>query len=161
VAAFEPRVRALIPDTPLTDTSEIFSRAKRSPLGRLPDGLFDAVVKFRIRRSGILKNFIRYGGWVRGEDYSSYSRIARLDYSGYDLKPFLDRITCPVLSLSGEGDGEVMLRQAREFYEGIASPYKRLHVFSLEKDGPDDHCQLDNITRAMQVVFDWLDERLL
>jgi pimeloyl-ACP methyl ester carboxylesterase len=65
VAAFEPRVRALIPDTPLIDPSEFFSRAKRSPLGRLPDGLFDAVVKFRLRRSGILKNFLRYGGLIR------------------------------------------------------------------------------------------------
>ena len=53
-----------------------------------------------------------------------------------------------------------MLRQAREFHAGIASEDKRLHIFSLNRDGSDDHCQLDNISRAMQVVFDWLGERL-
>jgi pimeloyl-ACP methyl ester carboxylesterase len=160
VAAFEPRVRALVPDTPLINVAELFSRSQRTALGRLPDGLFDAVVEFRLRRSGILKNFFRYGGWVRGEDYSSYARIARLDYSAYDLRPCLDRITCPVLSLAGEGEGELLLRQAREFHKGISSKDKRLHVFSLAEDGSDDHCQLDNITRGMQVVFDWLDEKL-
>jgi hypothetical protein len=60
----------------------------------------------------------------------------------------------------GEGEGEIMLRQAREFHAGIASEDKRLHIFSLNRDGSDDHCQLDNISRAMQVVFDWLGERL-
>jgi pimeloyl-ACP methyl ester carboxylesterase len=160
VAAFEPRVRALIPDTPLIDPAEIFSRAARSPLGSLPDRLFNAAVEFRLRNSAILKNFIRYGGWVRGEESTSYSNMARLDYSAYDLRPFLGRIACPTLSLAGEGEGEVMVRQAREFHESIASSDKRIHFFTLAQDGSDDHCQLDNITRAMQVVFDWLDERL-
>ncbi len=160
VAAFEPRVRFLIPDTPLIDVTEIFSRSQRTALGRLPEWLFNAVVKRRVRKSGILQNFIRYGGWVRGADFSSYARIARLDYSAYNVRPHLDRITCPVLSLAGEGEGEIMVRQAREFHERIASKDKTLYVFSLAEDGSDDHCQLDNISRGMQVVFDWLDERM-
>ncbi len=160
VAAFEPRVKALVPDTPLIDPAELFSRGMRSAIGRLPDRIFDALVEHRLRRSTILKSFARYGGWVRGENFSSYARIARLDYSAYDLRPHLDRICCPVLSLAGEGEGEIMLRQAREFHEGIASVDKTLYVFTLGRDGSDDHCQLDNLSRAMQVVFDWLDERL-
>jgi pimeloyl-ACP methyl ester carboxylesterase len=124
VAAFEPRVRALVPDTPLIDPAELFSRGARSFLARLPDRLFDSLIERRLRGSAILRNFFRYGGWVRGEDFSSYARIARIDYSAYDLRPFLSRINCPVLSLAGAGS--------------------------------DDHCQLDNLSPAMQVIFDWL-----
>jgi hypothetical protein len=53
-----------------------------------------------------------------------------------------------------------MLKQAREYYEGVSSTRKKLHVFSLDKDGSDGHCLLDNPTRAMQVMFDWLDDVL-
>jgi pimeloyl-ACP methyl ester carboxylesterase len=160
VAAFEPRVRFLIPDTPLLAPGEIFSRSRSTPLARLPDALFDAVVAHRLRGSGILKNFFRYGGWVMGRDHSSYARIARIDYSAYDVRPHLGRITCPVLALAGAGEGEAMQRQAREFMEKVGSRDKTLHVFTLERDGSDDHCQLDNISRGMQVAFDWLDERM-
>jgi pimeloyl-ACP methyl ester carboxylesterase len=160
VAAFEPRVRFLIPDTPLIAPAEIFARTRGTPLARLPDRLFDAVVSRRLRGSGILKNFFRYGGWVMGEDSSSYARIARIDYSAYNVRPHLGRITCPVLAMAGAGEGELMLRQAREFMDKVGSGDKTLHVFTLERDGSDDHCQLDNISRGMQVAFDWLDERM-
>jgi hypothetical protein len=118
--AFAPSYRT----RPLIDPAELFSRGARSFLARLPDRLFDSLIERRLRGSAILRNFFRYGGWVRGEDFSSYARIARIDYSAYDLRPFLSRINCPVLSLAGAGS--------------------------------DDHCQLDNLSPAMQVIFDWL-----
>ncbi len=160
VAAFEPRVQALVPDPPILDAAVLFPRARRTALARLPDRLFDALVQYRLRRSGILKNYLRYGGWVRGEDFASFARIARMDYSEYTVEPYLDRITCPVLTLAGAGEGEILLEQAREFHERVASKDKTIHIFTLEEDGSDDHCQLDNVTRGMQVIFDWLDEKL-
>jgi len=51
-----------------------------------------------------------------------------------------------------------MVRQAEQFYEAISSPVKKMHVFSLEQDGSDDHCQMDNRARGNQVMFDWLDK---
>ena len=51
-----------------------------------------------------------------------------------------------------------LLAQAHEFHDGIRSAHKRLHVFTLEEDGSNDHCQIDNLARGNQVVFDWLDE---
>ncbi|MGA2977744.1 MAG: hypothetical protein ABSF77_20785 [Spirochaetia bacterium] len=118
------------------------------------------IVRLLLRRSDILRNLFRYGAWVRGEDFSSFTRIAHIDYSSYDVRPYPDRIRCPVLSLAGKGEGEIMLAQAREFHEAIPSKDKRLQIFSLERDGSDDHCQLDNISSGMQVIFDWLDARM-
>jgi pimeloyl-ACP methyl ester carboxylesterase len=158
VAAFEPRLKAVIPDSPIVDVSELTARALKAASGVLPDRLFDAMVRRRLRSSPILANFSRYGAWTRGSTESSFARIARLDYSAYTVRDRLGSITCPALALVGAGEGEIMVRQAREFHQGIGSKVKRLHVFSLEEDGSDDHCQLDNITRGMQVAFDWLDE---
>jgi pimeloyl-ACP methyl ester carboxylesterase len=160
VAAFEPRLKAVIADSPIVDFSELTAKGRKAASGRLPDRVFDAVVERRLRRSPILKSFFRYGAWTRGEDYSSYARIARLDYSAYTVRPYLSRIACPSLALAGAGEGEIMTRQAREYHAAISSRVKRLHIFTLETDGSDDHCQLDNITRGMQVMFDWLDEVL-
>jgi hypothetical protein len=41
---------------------------------------------------------------------------------------------------------------------GFGVAEKRLHVFTLERDGSYDHCQLDNVSRGQQVTFDWLDD---
>lgn len=157
VAAFEPRIKAVIPDSPIVDVAELAAKGRAAASRGLPDRLFDALLDRRLRRSPILRNFIRYGAWTRGEPYGSYAAIARLDYSAYTVRGLLDRITCPALSLAGAGEGEIMVRQAREFHEGVASKDKRLHIFTLEADGSDDHCQLDNLGRGMQVIFDWLD----
>ena len=66
--------------------------------------------------------------------------------------------TCPTLVMVSEGDGEVLLKQAREMIEKFPASNKKPHYFTLEKDGSNDHCQLDNRVRGNQVMFDWLDE---
>jgi len=65
---------------------------------------------------------------------------------------------CPALALVSAEEGDELLRQAHEFYAGIASVRKRLHTFALEQDGSNDHFQIDNLGRGNQLVFDWLDE---
>ncbi len=160
VAAFEPRLKAVIPDSPLYDASELMGRLLKTRLGRLPEKMLDALLRWRLRKSPILINFFRYGAWTRGLNETSLARTARLDYSAYTVRDRLADIRCPALALVGAGEGEIMIRQAREFYDGIGSKVKKLHVFELDKDGSDDHCQLDNITRGMQVAFDWLDDIL-
>jgi len=40
------------------------------------------------------------------------------------------------------------VNQAEEFYQGIYSDDKDLHIFKLRNDGSNDHCQLDNRSRG-------------
>ena len=70
----------------------------------------------------------------------------------------LERITCPVLAMVSNGDGPILMKQAETFLESISSREKRMHFFTLEKDGSDDHVQLDNLSRGNQVMFDWVDD---
>ena len=50
------------------------------------------------------------------------------------------------------------MRQAKEFVRRVSSRTKDLYVFTLAKDGTDDHCQLENRSRGNQVKFDWLND---
>ena len=76
----------------------------------------------------------------------------------YTIVDDLDKITCPALAMVSIDEGEELVRQAKEFYEGISSEIKKLHIFTLDTDGSNDHCQLDNRSRGNQVMFDWLDD---
>ncbi|MBN1317924.1 MAG: hypothetical protein JXA42_20735 [Anaerolineales bacterium] len=70
----------------------------------------------------------------------------------------VERITCPVLCMVGEGEHESFQWQARTVYERLNSP-KMLRVFELD-EGADAHCQANNFPLATQVMFDWFDEIL-
>jgi pimeloyl-ACP methyl ester carboxylesterase len=159
VAIYEPRVRAVIPDSPILDLGEIMSTAFLPQVRRIPAPLRESVMSRAISRSPLKQSVLAYGLWTWGAagmsliEWMESGQAARLN-----IRDTFHRITCPALALVGEGEGAVMLRQAQEFYEGIASEVKRLHIFSLAADGSNDHCQLDNFARAHQVAFDWLNE---
>lgn len=160
VAIYEKRIKAVIPDSPIIDLPEIAAKFWGPFLRRVPVSLLDTMIQWKTRSSPITRNFMRYGAWLRGYTGDSLARGLTIDYSEYNIRRDLSRITCPTLALAGAGEGEVMIRQAREFYEGVSSKIKKLYIFTQERDGSDDHCQLDNITRGMQIMFDWLDEIL-
>lgn len=158
VAAYEKRLSAVIPDSPIIDLPEIAAALWRTPAAGLPDWLLERAIRRRFRSSPITLNFMQYGAWLRGLGPMRSIDTMRVDYSAYKVRDRLAEIRCPSLALAGAGEGEAMLKQAREYHEGIGSKVKRLHVFTLDRDGSDDHCQLDNTTRGMQVIFDWLDD---
>ncbi|MBN2049303.1 MAG: hypothetical protein JW760_02560 [Spirochaetales bacterium] len=91
------------------------------------------------------------------------SSVERLDkglefLKGFTVKDDLANITMPALAMVGEGDGDALIGQAREFINGISSKEKHMHLFSMAQDGSDDHCQLDNRSRGAQVMFDFFDD---
>ena len=80
------------------------------------------------------------------------------------LEPFtLDgvaqRITCPFLVCHGEDDQQIPLSDALRLYEAVGSADKTLRVFTGEEGGAQ-HCQLDNLSVANPVIFDWIADRL-
>jgi pimeloyl-ACP methyl ester carboxylesterase len=159
VALSEPRIRALVPNCPIIDPEESVMKFWGPLLKRIPRPLFRPLLEWRLRYKPVVKAFMEYAYWSWG-----FPDLQILEYfnSGFlkdgNLRPLLPQITCPTLALVGAGEGETLIRQAQEFYQGISSPVKKLHIFNLEEDGSDDHCQLDNISRGTQVVYDWLEE---
>lgn len=64
-------------------------------------------------------------------------------------------IGCPALGLVGTGEGSEPLRQYEEFRRRAGGPVTG-RVFTPQ-DGADTHCQLANLSLSNAVIFDWLD----
>jgi pimeloyl-ACP methyl ester carboxylesterase len=166
VAIHEERIKAIIPNPVQIDlgASDQFWGGM---VQKIPTFLLNFALKRKLDRRPITKAMTMYTLWALGFDHESLVDLikdeeaisrARSMKQGWDIKGDLHKITCPALALVGGGEGEVFEQQAREFLSLISSDEKRLHVFTLEADGSDDHCQLDNRSRGNQVMFDWLDD---
>lgn len=158
VATSEPRVKALIPDSPLIDMPGL---QRSSPISQIfkaiPNQLLEKAVERKLRNTIMLKGLTYYTLWTWGCPSFAEWRGWKAKLES-DITAEVHKITCPVLALVSKHEGDIMLQQAKAFMEKIGSKEKRLHVFTLERDGSYDHCQLDNISRGQQVIYDWLDD---
>jgi pimeloyl-ACP methyl ester carboxylesterase len=158
VATREKRVKALIPDSPLIDLPALQRSSPFSQFFKLiPDKLLDGVVESKLKKAVVIKGLTYYTIW-------SWGCPNFVEWKNWDTKmrnvldDELRGISCPTLALVSAHEGEVMVQQAKTFIEKIGSENKKLHAFTLERDGSYDHCQLDNLSRGQQVMYDWLDD---
>jgi len=77
---------------------------------------------------------------------------------GYRLGELTSRISCPVLAMVGEREGDEPRAQFETLVGGVTGPVTS-RVFR-PSDGASAHCQSDNLRLSAQVTFDWLDEEL-
>ena len=157
VACFEKRIKALIPDSPIVDVPILVLNGFLGSLIKgVPDEMIDKIIARKLRKSPLTKALFDYSAWTWGA--KSLSEELHLDsFKKHTLNEYIRAITCPVLGLVGENEGEMMLKQAQFFYKHVSSEKKNLYIFKRKEDGSDDHCQLDNFARGQQVVYDWLD----
>ena len=165
VAVHEKRVQALIPNSPIIDGFRM-SRAAWGPLvKRIPRFLLSKMFEWRLRKKPVMKAFIEYSLWSSGLKISLedmlrpeiQEKTAEMQKQ-YTVVDDLHKVTCPALGLVSVDEGEELVQQAKQFYNTISSTNKKLHIFTLDADGSNDHCQLDNRSRGNQIAFDWLDE---
>src|ERR1700678_3813326 len=76
--------------------------------------------------------------------------------SHYTLAGLEGKITCPLLSIGGEGEGPSANAMAHEFFEKLTCPKTERVVTSAE--GGEAHCQINNPSLKHQIEFDWLDD---
>ena len=169
VAAHENRLRAIAPNSPIIDLLQASVAFKGNLLDlvkKLPPFLVNAMGRIALRKmkkTPVLLAFQEYTDWTAGMLGTGLSSVERLDkgldfLKGFTVKDDLANITMPALAMVGDGDGDALIGQARRFIDGISSSEKRLHLFTMERDGSDDHCQLDNRSRGAQVMFDFFDD---
>lgn len=160
IAAHEPRIGALVPNSPIIDlhaymTSFVGFDPAALPdsddfavadLARIPDAVMNAQTRAMSRNL-----MLRFG---RPTFSQTYRRI--LDFRlGADE---LAAIRCPSLALVGEGEGPEPLRQWRAFQDAVGGPCTPRLFTALE--GADAHCQVSNLSFSAAVTMDWLDETL-
>jgi esterase/lipase len=78
---------------------------------------------------------------------------------GFRLDGVAQKVKCPFLLMHGAEDAQVSNEDAQKLYDAIGSKDKTMRVFTADEGGAQ-HCQRDYVTRAIDVLADWLDEKL-
>ena len=157
-ASHDPRIRALVANSPITDLGAYMRGFTESadnnehagedlPLSEVdevPDEMLPRVDKLGFksacRRFGVDSFF----GWFAAlEDYCVTN---------------LPDIHCPVLALVGTGEGDQAMKQFEQCAQSVSGPVTR-RVFTVN-EGADMHCQLGNLPLSNAVIYDWLDDTL-
>jgi len=155
-AAHDDRVRAVIPDSPLTDVGPVLAavlgdlahKVGRDILVEDIDALPESVIS-AYGKPTLKSHVLRFGA------RSTRAFLAEAEKYKLD-EATLRRIECPTLALSSAGEGE-MFRTQWEFYlRSVSGPVTRYEFSASE--GADAHCQMGNPAMYCAVAFDWLDE---
>lgn len=158
IAAHEPRVRALIANSPIIDLHAYMASFVGFDPALLPeaedirlediDHIPDSAIPPQTRE--MMRNLI-----VRLGQTSFRRAYLRLrDFRVDDAS--LRNIRCPSLALVGSGEGAEPLAQSERFQRAVGGPVSR-HVFTVE-EGAEGHCQTGNLAYSAAVSMDWLDE---
>lgn len=156
-AAHEPRIRAVIANSPIIDLHAYMASFVGFDPAELPDSedfqaadidsLPDDVVPPQTRE--MMRNLIlRFGS---SSFKQTYLRLREFRVSDGDLA----NIRCPALGLAGDGEGREPVRQFDHFKRKVAGAAG--YLFSAE-EGADGHCQSGNLAYSAAVSLDWLDE---
>jgi dienelactone hydrolase len=94
--------------------------------------------------------------WVLGKPDMEACMTKLEDYRLKDVAP---KIQCPFYCIHGENDNIVPLEFAEKLYAAVGSRDKTLKVLTAH-DGGSEHCQEDNRQVGVNLVADWLAERL-
>ena len=78
---------------------------------------------------------------------------------GFRLDGVAQRVKCPFLLMHGAEDAQVSNEDAQKLFDAIGSKDKTMRVFTADEGGAQ-HCQRDYVTRAVDVLADWLDDKL-
>ncbi len=158
MAAHEPRIRALIPNSPIVDLHAYMTSFVGFDPAEMPenddfcvadiDRMGDELAPPQIRE--MTRNLmLRFG---RDSFRQTYMRLRDFRVSDQQLA----NIRCPVLGLAGSGEGKKPLAQLEHFRTHVGGPAST-YVFS-EEEGADGHCQIGNLAYSAAVSMDWLDE---
>jgi pimeloyl-ACP methyl ester carboxylesterase len=158
-AAHEPRIKALIPNSPILNLHDYLSafigydpaeipddqNFTVEDISRIPDEAFPPEAKSRTASL-----IVRYGQ-PSFRDTFIYLRE-------FVVGDAVKNIKCPSLALEGVGEGGEPEKQFNEFAEKVSGPVTKYQFTEFE--GADTHCQVGNPSYAAAVALDWLDEVL-
>lgn len=160
MAAHEPRIRALIANSPIVDLHAYMVSFVGFDPAQWPDAedirladldhIPDTVIPPQ-QREMMRSLMVRMG---QGSFKQTYQRLLDFRVSDADLR----RIRCPALALVGSGEGQEPQAQCTRFLNTVAGPVAH-HLFTAE-EGADGHCQTGNLAYSAAVSMDWLDEVL-
>ena len=151
-AIFDKRIKALIPNSPLTNIHKMLISVFPNFIFKLPDWLLNFIKIYFMSYSdrATLDLLLWEGG---SKTFKEGINILK----AYSIEGLENQITCPTLALAGEGGGKEFDKQAKNFLKNISSKEKTLRIFTNE-EGAGSHCQVDNPRLMNEVVITWLNK---
>lgn len=151
-AAFDKRIKALIPNSPLRDVHGMLAAVfPKFLLHRRSFALIESLAQRFAHES--VRTSIELVLWESGiNNFLDFFDLTKQA----SLVGLEENIACPTLALCGEGEGQAFLCQAERFINNISSKTKALRVFT-HAEGAGAHCQIGNLTLAQNTIYDWLD----
>jgi pimeloyl-ACP methyl ester carboxylesterase len=154
-ASYEPRIKALIANSPIIDLKAYMCAfIGLDPLRDLTDEedfMIEHLDSFseqelpkqlRAQTESLMR---RFGGHSFKQTFS-YMREFRIGENLLDIK-------CPTLGLIGSGEGPEPLRQFHDFCERLDAD----NFLFTDSQGASNHCQVGNVSFANAISYDWLD----
>lgn len=159
VISHDDRVTAAVLNSPIIDVHEMSFSQWKGAITKIPKPILSWLIERKMKKSPLTYALKSYSAWSAGIELTTDIETMSKYYRNWKISDaMLQDINCPVLALVSTGDGPVLIRQAERFMEKVSFQAKSMHIFSVDKDGTDDHCQLDNLSRGNQVMFDWIDK---
>jgi pimeloyl-ACP methyl ester carboxylesterase len=148
--ATDPRVCALVANPPVVDMGRYMEAWVGTDVYRMVRDIRPEDLMPRQMQQGIEAICTRFG-------VPSF-HAWRDAMESYRLGDLTEAISCPVLALVGEREGDEPRAQFDALVSGVAGPVNS-RIFR-PSDGASAHCQSDNLRLSAQVTFDWLDSQL-
>lgn len=158
IAVHEPRIRALVANSPIVDLHAYMASFAGFDPAEMPDGddfgVADLdhipVSEMPEQTREMSRNLmLRFG---QDSFKRTYQRLREFRVDDADLAG----LRCAALGLVGSGEGKEPAAQYERFLAHV--PGASGHIFSAE-EGADGHCQSGNLALSAAVSLDWLDER--
>lgn len=156
-ACYEPRIRALILNSPICDLKRYvlgFSVEDETEINQEEDFTYEQIPFIPDEVMPPSLKELTANLLLRFGNRSMQQTVKYLNE--FNIRQQLDKIRCPTLALIGQGEGEEPCRQYYEFMQSVGNNISG-YEFSIE-DGADTHCQLTNLNFSNCVIYDWLDE---
>ena len=150
----DPRPKAWVASTPITDMARLFS-IEMAGVVRTPRWIVRGLTFLLGQtRTGIAISLRKYAWQFGTSDFAAAVRGV-LESS---VPVPTDSISLPSLFLLGEAEAPELKRQTRDLAEELKRRGVNVTVREFTAaDGADAHCQVNNLRLMHAVVFDWLD----
>ena len=148
-AQYDKRIQAIAMNSAVVDAYTLFGAM---PVATMTEEQMQGFSSFK-------ENTIRVIAWRWGVPMDTISGLVEAN-RGFSFDPA--QITCPALSIVGEGEyaDPNVQEQQRMFLQGVPSTTKALLVVTPGEEGASNHCLTENRSIMSQVVFDFFDEAL-
>ena len=155
--AFEPRIKACVASSLLTDIGAAF-RSIYPRFVRNQKRAFNLFFKIAMRFWKEMAWGYEHGQWAIGPT----TPLEFIEFwDSFNLEGLQDKIRCPVLNVLGEDEikltSDVVIQKIVDWLGGMNVQY---HLFAKQSGGAT-HCQMGNISLAHAVIFEWLNATVI